>query len=150
MAKTWWGSYYLTAGATNHSKWFALIPNDTFEVKVIRTQLIFFNNPVFDSVRMDILDENLDEVLFSSQEQLKANIITLGNGVKDIYFEFENCVFRENEKYNISLYLTNYTGTAASHISWAKGITLAYPPSGYDKTQIGTMPYTLGIIGGYE
>jgi len=149
MAKKWVGDWYSTIEATDKSKFQPITPSGTFVIKVVRTQVGFYNAPTFSNIQMKIYDSGLTNLLATStNNQEKLEISTAANAIRDIYFEFDNFVMRENETYNIVLTINSYTGTESSHVFWVKaGATPAYEPSGYNAAQIGTMPYYVAFIG---
>lgn len=149
MAKQWIGDWYTTTEATDNSKCQPITPNGTFTIKVVRTQVGFYNDPSFSNIQMKIYDSTLTNVLATSaNNQSKSEISTASNAIRDIYFEFEDFVMRENESYNIVLVVNSYTGTESSHVFWVRaGATPAYEPSGYNAAEIVAMPFYIGFIG---
>lgn len=155
MAKTWYADSYTSPWELEKHQ--PLTVTSDFEVKVVRTQVLFLNDPTLTSIQMEIQVDGGPELELhgitpvtshtSSNTVLKSDISTFKNAVRDIYFTFDDLVLREGESYRINLKLTGYTGTAASHLAWVKGIPAPYETRNYSKVEMGRAPYYIGFIG---
>jgi len=103
-------------------------PDKNILVKAFRTWLIFYNNPTWTgTVTMDIYntaggDVPGTKILHSSTNSFtKGDIITDLNGVREIYFQFNDVPLKEDDTYHCVHKFTSYTGTDASHIAWRLG-----------------------------
>jgi hypothetical protein len=122
----------------NNIKYQPVIFGRDIVLKAIRTWVIFYNNPPLTSISMKIYSNLTSPVnrpgkllATSSNALTKSQIITLENGVKEIYFEFNEPVFKALETYNLTLILPGYTGDGSSHISWLKGFPDPVYKTGY-------------------
>jgi hypothetical protein len=111
-----------------------LFPMDS-ALLAARVWMIFYNDPVFTSLTMKVYSERNSspgKLLYtSSNSPTKASLITLDNGIKEFYFEF-NPPTGVPIKANDPLYFViNGTGVSGfdetSHIAWKK----AWPDPAY-------------------
>lgn len=78
-----------------------------------------------------------------------SDIITLEHGVKEIYFDWDDPVFKSTDTYHFALAATTYTGDVDNHIAWRRG----YPDPVYQTnlsiltTKITVFPFALYFIG---
>jgi hypothetical protein len=138
----------MTAGVSQKVKF-----NSNIVLKACRIWLVFYNNPSLTSLTMKIYsDDNgtARKLLHSSTTTLtKAQIITLANGVKEVYFDFNYPAFDADDYYHFVLTGSGYTGTDSSHIAWRQ----AWPDPVYTTnwtptwTNISTAPKTIYFIG---
>lgn len=137
-----------TAGVSQKVKF-----NTNLVLRACRIWLIFYNNPTLTSVTMKIYSDDggtPKKLLHSSTTTLtKSEIITLSNGVKEIYFEFDYPAFDGDDYYHFVLFANGYTGTDSSHIAWRQGwpdpvYMTNYTPS---LVNLGVAPRTIYFIG---
>lgn len=124
------------------------------DVIAIRTWFIIFNDPDFTGIKLNIYSMRgntpLKKLATSTNTFLKADICTLENGVKEIYFDFENFQARAGEYYGIVPEIEGYTPALDSYVAWKKawpdpvyrlGLTLGL------KSKLNS-PFDLYFIGG--
>lgn len=152
MAWTVWGdpitTAALTAGVSQKVKF-----NTNLVLKACRIWLIFYNNPALTSLTMKIYSDDGGSpkklLHTSTNSPTKAQIITLENGVKELYFDFNYPVFDADDHYHFVLFGSGYTGTDSSHIAWRQ----AWPDPVYDTNwtptwvNINQSPYSIYFIG---
>lgn len=153
MAWKVWGNYYLTGELSNQTNFQPVTFNDNYIIRACRTWVIFYNDPVLTSLNMKIYSDHNNAprklLATSTNSQLKSDMITLTNGIKEIWFEFDYFPVQANEVYHFVLNGVGYTGTSSSHLAWMKG----YPDpivgtgSPIQYTQAGTAPYQIYFIG---
>lgn len=156
MSWTVYGDNFESGELSNTNKFQTIQMNKNTILKAIRTWVIMYNDPVITDLSCKIYSNNLESgsnapgvLLSSSLNTLtKAEIITLDNGVKEIYFTFNDFMMNKDDKYNIVLSGTGYTPTPTSHVAWRK----AWPKpvySGYGPTytNLSVAPYEIYCIG---
>jgi len=157
MAWEVWGNPYLTGELSNTTRHQPVIFHDDIVLRACRTWVVIYNNPVFTNLQMKIYSSELvggsqvpKKLLHtSSNSPTKAEIITLSNGVKEIYFDFDFPVFSANDTYHFVLSGTGYTGTTDSHIAWQKAFPDPVNRTGLtlSANDIGIAPFQLYFIG---
>jgi len=125
------GEVLLTADATNFRVFQPVVATQDINMISIRSWFIFYNNPVFTTLSMEIYTNSPDdepEALYatSTNPWPKANIFTLSNAVKSMNFDFDFLNIKAGEKYHLVLRLTGYTGTNSSHVIWYKSFDPVY------------------------
>jgi hypothetical protein len=87
----------------------------------------------------------------SSNTLTKSEIITLENGVKEVYFNFDEPTFNGNDLYNVVINGTGYVPTVNSYIAWRQSfpdtVYGGYTPS-FNTLHIA--PYYMSSIIGAE
>lgn len=146
-----YGEVLLTADATNLRVFQPLISESDISVIAFRTWLIFYNDPVFTSLSMDIYTDNGSDspgVLYASSTNsiLKSEIMTEANAVKSMNFNFNNLNFKANEIYNALIRISGYTGTNSSHIAWYKSFDPVYNDPTATLNEISTTPYHISAL----
>lgn len=98
--------------------------NKNIILRACRIWIICYGNPNFTSLTMKIYsnDGGSPKKLLhtSTNSPTKAEVITLDNGVKEIYFNFNYPVFDADDSYHFVLQAAGYTYSDASHFSWKK------------------------------
>jgi hypothetical protein len=127
--------------------------NSNVVLRACRIWLIFYNNPALTDLTMKIYSNDGGvprKLLHSSTTTLtKSQIITLENGVKEVYFDFNYPSFDGDDFYHFVLTGSGYTGTASSHIAWRVG----WPDPVYltnftpNLANCGTAPLAIYFIG---
>lgn len=140
---THFGEVLLTADASNLRVFQPVVSDSSISFIANRTWFIFYNNPVFTSMSMDIYTNSPDdtpEALYasSSNSWLKADILTAANAAKSMNFNFDNLNLKAGERYHLLVRIAGYTGTNSSHIAWYKNFDPVY----------NTPLTSLGSIGG--
>ena len=122
-------------------------------LKGMRTWVIFVNDPTLIDLSMNIYTDEAGEkgkLLTSSTNSLtKAQMITDTNGVKEIYFNFDDFPMDADIEYQFGLTGTGPSFTASSYIAWM----VAYPDPVYrtgltvNFHLITTAPFVMYFIG---
>lgn len=126
MASTWYGQIFDTADLTGTTMFHRIkfsASGTQYILRGIHTKFIFHNNPTITSMTMKIYSDSSaslpKKLLYTSTNtQTKANMITLENGVREVYFTFNFPSFRGGDYYHIVMAGTGYTGSESSHIAW--------------------------------
>lgn len=126
MGWTLWADSYSTSEITDNSKSVAVTFGDDGVFRACRTWIIIYNDPTFTSLSMKIYSNNSSGsprklLATSTNVQLKADVHTLPNAPKEIWFEFDYFPVQANEIYHFVLTGSGYTGSSSSHIAWVKG-----------------------------
>lgn len=154
MAWTVWGDSLMTTDLDGTNlKAQKVRFNSNVILRAIRCWFIHYNDPVYTSISFRIYSDNNGvpgKLLHTSTNSItKAQYITLANGVKEAYWEFNLPTFRGTDWYHFVPIAVGYTGTASSHLAWKK----AYPDPVYrtgltiDYTSQNEMPYDIYFIG---
>jgi hypothetical protein len=89
-----------------------------------RSRFIIYNNPTFTGLKMGIysLRNGLPfmQLALSSNTLTKAEISTLANGVKEVYFNFNHFQAKKNEVYAFMPILDGYVSLETSHVGWKR------------------------------
>lgn len=128
-------------------------------LRAARIWLVFYNDPTFDNVGMSIYtnDDNTTaedtpaiKIADSTNTLTKSQIITESNGVKEIYFKFNDIPLQSDIKYNFMLTSKNYVGSTTSHLAWVKAYPDPVYTEGYTPTLVNmpNAPFTIYFIGG--
>lgn len=124
----------------------------------VRTWIVLYNNPTFTNLNMKIYSNddssgaNTPGMLLatSTNTQIKSDIITLENGAREIWFQFDYFPVNGEDKYNFVVNGDGYTYSDESHIAWM----LAWPDPVYSAAYTPTFenllvaPYQLYAVGG--
>lgn len=128
--------------------------NKNVSVVACRTWFIVFNNPIFTGIKLAIYSTRNGSprklLMTSTNEIKKEEMIALENGVKEIYFKFDDFQAQKNESYAIVPIINGYAPNGdISHLAWKK----AYPDPVYatgltlDVKRKPFFPYALYFIG---
>lgn len=149
-----WGNPYSTSEATNTIIFQPVVFNDDYILRASRTWIVVYNDPTFTSLNMKIYSNssaNAPKKLLatSTNVQLKADIHTEDNAIKEIWFEFDYFPVQANETYNFVLNASGYTGSDTSHLAWMKGFPdpILTVPGGLSYTSKSKAPFQLYFIG---
>lgn len=147
-----WGNPILTAdmtaGVSQKVKF-----NTNLVLRACRIWLIFYNEPALTNLTMKIYSDDggtARKLLHTSTNTpTKASMITLANGVREIYFDFNYPTFDADDYYHFVLTGSGYTGTDSTHIAWRHGWPDPVYTSGWTPslTNINTSPYAIYFIG---
>lgn len=127
--------------------------NSDVILKACRVWLIVYNNPSFTSMNMKIYSDrggSPQKLLYTSTNSLtKAQIVTLANGIKEVYFEFDPQHFDGSDYYHFVLFGTGYTGTSSAHLAWKKAWPDPVHNANYTASveNLGIAPYAIYFIG---
>lgn len=126
MGRRLHGQWYLTADMS------ATIPTitqkfkftDSVVIKAIRALVIAYGNPAFTALSAEIWDDQggYPSVLkaTSTNSRTKLQLMTDLNAFKSTYFDFASPTLRAGSYYHLALRASAYTGTASTHLAWAK------------------------------
>lgn len=140
---THFGEVLLTADGTGFRVYQPVVSDESINIVAIRSWFIFYNNPVFTTLSMEIYTNSPDdtpEALYatSTNPWPKADLLTAANAVKSMNFDFNSVNLKAGERYHLLVRIAGYTGTNSSHIAWYKNFDPVY-----------NIPLTsLGSIGG--
>lgn len=155
-----WGKPYDTGELADTTNYQPVKMNDNIILRGLRTWLIFYNDPTVTSFNMKIYSDTtssstpagVGDLLWTSTNTLtKAQIITLENGYKEIYFDFDDVNLQENTWYNFVINATGYSPGASlsSHVAWRQ----AFPDPVYstnldvEVATLNTFPFAIYFIG---
>ncbi len=154
MGWTVWGDSLMTAdlnGTTLKSQ--KVMFNKNIVLRAIRSWFIHYNDPSYTDIYFEIYSDNNGvpgKLLYTSTNSiLKTSFITLQNGIKEAFWEFDYPTFKGTDFYHFVPHGTAYVGTDSSHLAWKK----AWPDPIYRTnvnttyTSAGTNPYDIYFIG---
>lgn len=151
---TWrvWGERFETADASGTRIHQPVIFHQNAVLFASRAWYIFYNNSSWDNLVMKFYsDDNGSpgQLVGTSTNSWVANeIYTLDYAAKEIYFEWANPVFKDEDTFHFVTHIDNYIGSSSSHVSWKK--TFPDPPykTGLTLTfeKLLTYPYDLTFI----
>jgi hypothetical protein len=102
-----------------------VIFNRNITVRAMRTSFIVFNDPAFTDVSFNVysMEGNTPKKLLyqSTNVFTKAAMISDTNGIREVFFEFDNAIFKGTDSYAFVPRGTSYTGTVSSHLAWKRG-----------------------------
>ena len=116
--------YTADIGAQNKFQKFKLNSNKL--LLAVRTWFIFYNNPTLTSLKAEIWSDSNGvpgTKLHTSNSLTKAQMITLSNGIKEVYFEFNpdyGVSIHGQSYYHIVINGSGYTGNDSAHVAWMK------------------------------
>lgn len=152
------GDPWETGELENKTKFVTIEFGSNKIIRAIRTWVIVYNDPVFTNLNMKIYsnevvssDNTPKKLLATSTNTLtKAEIITLDNGVKEIYFEFDDFPVVGADKYNLVINGAGYAPTGSSHLAWRKAFPDPVYSGGFTPSIERMMyaPYEVYAIGG--
>ncbi len=155
MAWRVWGEILTTSDLNGTSTRVAqkVIFNDDLIVKACRAWFVVYNNPTFTTLGFKIYADNNNSpgaLLFSSSQITKAEMVTLANGVKEVYFELNDYAFQATDVYWFVPFVTGaYVGNDTQHLAWKKAwpdpVYRTNVDSGAEKLHVA--PYDLYFIG---
>lgn len=152
-----WADSWESGELANTSKFQSIKFNGNYIVKAFRTWIVVVDDPVFTSLSMKIYSNEVvsskntvKKLLHTSTDvRTKAEIHTLENGVKEIYFTFNDIPVQENTFYNVVINGVGYLPTSGSYLAWMK----AFPDPIYGNNYtpaletINLAPYQIYAIG---
>jgi hypothetical protein len=157
MTLTFYGRNF-ESGELSNTSMYQLISNSTDNVlvKVIRTHLMFYNNPVFTNLTAKLYwsDSNVSAlsptiILATSTTTYNASdIYTDDYAIADLYFEFADVSLGKNKDYALVLSADTYSPTTTSFITWMQDwpdpINTGYTASSSNQ---GSAPFRISVIG---
>lgn len=128
MVWTVYGSIYENGSDLTDTTLFQPVkfPENTI-VKGVRTWIILASDPTFTDLNMKVYSNREDSgdpapgVLLhtSTDTRLKSEILTTeDNGVREIYFTFNDINLKANDTYHFVINGTGYSPTSSSFIAW--------------------------------
>lgn len=155
---TVYGDPWESGELANTNKFQTIKYKDNIILKAIRTWVIVVNDPTFTNLTMKIYsntvvssDNTPVKLLYTSTNTLtKSEIITLANGVKEIYFTFDDVPMQEETLYNLVINGAGYVYSSSSHLAWMKAWPDPVYTAGYTPTSesLAVAPYQVYAIGG--
>ena len=127
--------------------------NKNVIIRYIRIWIVVYDDPPFTSLNMKIYsDDNGSKgvLLHTSTNALtKANVVTLDNGVKEIYFTFNDIQLDGLNPYHFALDGSSSGFSASSHIAWKQSWPDPFYRTGLSLTfeELSTSPYDIYFIG---
>jgi hypothetical protein len=148
-----WGWRYDTSELADTTVYQPVIFNKKAILEGCRIWVIAYNDPVFTSLSMKIYSDKdgLPKTLLHTSTNVvaKSDMLTLANGIKEIFFTFNRPTFNSTDTYHFVLNATGYTGNTGSHLAWMK----AFPDPVYREgltlsvTNLNRNPMTIYFIG---
>lgn len=144
---------YETAEAQNQSMHQPYIPDENYIVKAFRTWFVFYNNPTFTNIYLEVWSDDNSEpgklLHTSTNVQLKADLFTLDNAYIETWFEFDNINLKGGVTYHLIPQITGYTYSASSLVGWIRAIPEPVYTTNLPTTleSFGEYPYLIYQIG---
>jgi hypothetical protein len=128
--------------------------NSNKVIKHIRTWVVVLNDASFTNITAGIYYDKADEtkgdlVAASTTTHLKAAVVTSNNGVRSLYFTFDEVALNGDAYYHFALHGTSSGFSPTSHIAWKT----SYPDPVYEGgvtitfANLPKFPYTFLAIG---
>lgn len=158
MGWTVWGDVFESGQLSDTSMFCSVSFGENIILRAMRTWVIAYNDPTFTDLSMKIYSNEPvggyntpKKLLYTSTDvRTKAEILTLENGVKEIYFTFDDEPINGNDIYNVVLSGSGYVPTGSSYLAWMKAWPDPVYASGFTPTYENLMvaPYQIYAIGG--
>lgn len=157
MAWTVWADNFETGELSNTNKFQSIKFKGNYLLKAIRTWVLIYNDPVFTNLNMKIysndvvLGKNTPKNLITTSVDVrtKAEVHTLANGVKEIYFTFNDFPVQSETIYNLVINGSGYVPTLNSYLGWVKSWPDPVYQDGYTPTfeTLLVAPYQVYAVG---
>lgn len=129
--------------------------NKKILLRFVRTWIVVYNDAPFTDITMKIYHDTAStelqgDLLYSSTTTLtKAEIVTLENGIKEIYFEFDDVELDENNYYHFTLSGSSSGFTVDTTVAWKTSFPRPVYDDGFSQSfrALPGFPYTLSLIG---
>ena len=149
------GEVLLTSDASGFRVFQPVVPETDINIIAIRSWFIFYNNPIFTTLSMEIYTNSPDdepEALYvsSTNPWPKSDLLTAANAVKSMNFNFANINLKAGERYHLLVRLTGYTGTDSSHVSWYKNFDPVYNAPLTSLSEIGSGSFHISAVIGAD
>lgn len=121
---------------TNYRYYQPFIPNDDIILYGVRVWLGLVNNPSLTNITMQLRNSNGNLIATSTTTYTKAQLTTLDNCIKEVYFAFNKINLKSTDTYYLNFSGTGYTGSDSSYFFWKKswpdpvyrtGLSITYP-----------------------
>jgi hypothetical protein len=154
MERTYYGDPFDTAEMTDSTKSVRMRPNKNIVLRAVRTWLIWYDNT--DSIANLVCKIYSDRsqsagalIATSANSFARSDIITEANGVKELYFEFDEIPMHSGTFYHFVINCSGYTGSESSHIAWRKAWPDPVYRTGWTQglESLAVAPYMLTVIG---
>lgn len=101
-------------------------------IRAVRVYLINYNAPTYTGIKAKIYsvrnNSAAKEIAESTNTVLPTDVALVeDHSYREVYFEFNNPELIAGVSYQLGLIFENYTGTQASHLTWA----MSYPDPPY-------------------
>ncbi len=148
-------SYDTDADFANATKTVRFKLNQNSIIKYIRTWIVVYNDAPFTNITGKIYYDDSstetkgDLIEASSTTFTKAQVLSLDNGVRELYFQFNDLALDGDNYYHFALSGTSSGFSESTHIAWrtsypdpiyADGISVAF-------ANLPKFPYTFCVIG---
>lgn len=123
---------------------------------VVRANFVMFNVPTITALNCRIYSESMQsngtysvgKLIDSSAARTVSTITTIKNGVYDLYFQFSNGSFlNENSYYYITFTATGYTFSESSHLGWLRDWPEPNYGTGSEYSDVLLSPYRFHLNG---
>lgn len=126
--------------------------NKDIVLRGLRSWFVAYNDPTFTSLSFRIYSDRASapgKLLYTSDAVTKVDLLDLGNGVKEAYWNFDLQTFKGTDWFHFVPVASGYTGTAGSHLAWRKGWPDPVYRTNFTPTYSnwGTAPYMIYFIG---
>lgn len=153
MGWTVYGDEWLSGDLANQDIYCPIKFNSNVVFRAFRTWIIVNNDPTFTNLTAQLWSDETGpktKIADSTTTHTKAEIITADNGVKEVYFEFDDITCEGDTTYNLVLNGAGYVYASGSHLAWRK----AFVDPVHSVTGVGVgietlraMPYMVTLIG---
>ncbi len=131
----------------------AFAPKRNALIKSVRPQIIFFNDPQFTTLAIElwkISGGSLWKKIAESLPRKKSGLIQDLYAIGHYYFEFETFPsLKKANDYALVLRANGYSGDDSSHIAWVKEADpfMEHVVSPVEPSQISRAPFSISVIG---
>lgn len=149
-----YGKVFLTADLSGAPTMYQpVVLNKDVVLRAVRTRLIHYNSPSFTNLSMKIYSNNggAPGVLLHTSTNVitQAELYTLGNGMKEVGFEFNLPSLDGADTYHFVIAASGYTGDSSSHLAWQHAFPDPVYTEGFTVTLegLGVNPYFMIFVG---
>jgi len=151
MAWTVYGQPYSTAAMTDTSIYQYFKPQSNLILKALRAWVIQNNDPSYTSINMKIYSNNGGSprtlIATSTNVQTKAAMFgTSNSGVKEVWFDFDPLVLKEDERVDGISKGSVKTCSDSAHLAWRQMFYEAAYRTNFDDSFEGALSSPLGLI----
>jgi hypothetical protein len=153
MAKDWYGRALIGSELTGTISYQPIIGNSNIHLRAVKILVMIYGNPTISQLTAKIYSDRIGvpfkELHQSTTFYEKSQITTENNGLKEIFFEFNDVSIQANTKYHVVFQANGYNGTDASHMA----LMTYFPDPAYidgftnNQTKLSVMPIHIVLIG---
>lgn len=152
MSWTVWANQFDSGELSTPTLYQLVSMNEAKVIRAVRTWVIITDDAVFNTLYMELWSAKNGTPLAklaTSDSRTKSEIITLENGVKEVWFEFDDVTLGTSIDYAFVLQGTGYVPTTDGRISWMKAFPDPVYSTGYTPLfeNLPTAPYQMYFIG---